>query len=83
MEINAMINRINALAKKKKTSGLTPEELAEQKELYKEYLSNIRSQLKAQLDNIEVVDELPDKKQLHWWLLSYRHPCWPTRTIFC
>ena len=25
MEINAMINRINALAKKKKTSGLTPE----------------------------------------------------------
>lgn len=62
MEINAMINRINALAKKKKTSGLTPEEL---KELYKEYLSNIRSQLKAQLDNIEVVDELPDKKQLH------------------
>ncbi|WP_368495520.1 DUF896 domain-containing protein, partial [Phascolarctobacterium succinatutens] len=28
MEINAMINRINALAKKKKTSGLTPEELA-------------------------------------------------------
>ena len=83
MEINAMINRINALAKKKKTSGLTPEELAEQKELYKEYLSNIRSQLKAQLDNIEVVDELPDKKQLHCWLLSCRHPCWPTRTIFC
>lgn len=65
MEINAMINRINALAKKKKTSGLTLEELAEQKELYKEYLANIRSQLKAQLDNIEVVDELPDKKQLH------------------
>ena len=65
MEINAMINRINALAKKKKTSGLTPEELAEQKELYKEYLSNIRSQLKAELDNIEVVDELPNKKQLH------------------
>lgn len=65
MEINAMINRINALAKKKKTSGLTTEELAEQKELYKEYLANIRSQLKAHLDNIEVVDEQPDKKQLH------------------
>ena len=28
-------------------------------------LANIRSQLKAQLDNIEVVDEHPDKKQLH------------------
>lgn len=64
MEINAMIARINELAKKKKTSGLTAEELAEQKKLYQEYLGNIRSQLKAQLDNIEVVDELPDKKKL-------------------
>ena len=60
MEINALIARINELAKKKKTSGLTPEELAEQKE----YLGGIRQQLKAQLDNIEVVDELPNKKKL-------------------
>ena len=65
MEINAMIARINELAKKKKTSGLTAEELAEQKNLYQEYLGNIRSQLKAQLDNIEVVDELPNKKKLN------------------
>ena len=64
MEINAMIARINELAKKKKTSGLTTEELAEQKKLYQEYLGNIRSQLKAQLDNIEVVDELPKNKKL-------------------
>lgn len=64
MEINAMIARINELAKKKRTSGLTPEELTEQKELYKEYLANIRGQLKAQLDNIEVVDELPKDKKL-------------------
>lgn len=64
MEINAMIARINELAKKKKNSGLTADELAEQKKLYQEYLGNIRSQLKAQLDNIEVVDELPDKKKL-------------------
>ena len=64
MEINALIARINELAKKKKISGLTPEELAEQQELYKEYLGGIRQQLKAQLDNIEVVDELPNKKKL-------------------
>lgn len=64
MEINAMIARINELAKKKKTSGLTAEELAEQKKLYQEYLGNIRSQLEAQLDNIEVVDELPKNKKL-------------------
>ena len=59
MDINAMIKRINELAHKKKSTGLTPEELAEQKELYKLYLANIRGQLKSQLDNITVVDELP------------------------
>ena len=59
MDINAMIKRINELAHKKKSTGLTPEELAEQKELYKLYLANIRGQLKSQLDNITVVDEPP------------------------
>ena len=59
MNIKDMIERINELAHKKKTQGLTPAEQAEQKELYKRYLANIRSQLKAQLDNIEIVDEAP------------------------
>ena len=63
MEMNEMIERINELAHKKKKEGLTPEELAEKKELYKRYLANIRGQLKAQLDNIEVVDKAPS--QLH------------------
>ena len=63
MEMNEMIERINELAHKKKKEGLTPEELAEQKELYKRYLATIRGQLKAQLDNIEVVDKAPS--QLH------------------
>ena len=31
------IDRINQLAKKKKTEGLSEEELAEQKKLYREY----------------------------------------------
>lgn len=61
MNIKDMIERINELAHKKKTQGLTREEQAEQKELYKRYLANIRSQLKAQLDNIEIVDEAPEK----------------------
>ncbi len=65
MEIHAMIERINELAHKKRTSGLTQEELLEQKELYKRYLANIRSQLKSQLDNIEIVDELPSKNKLN------------------
>ena len=59
METKEMIARINELAHKKKKEGLTEAELAEQKELYKRYLANIRGQLKAQLDNIEVVDKAP------------------------
>lgn len=52
-----MIERINFLARKKKNEGLTAEEQAEQKELYRLYLGNIRSQLKSELDRIVVVDE--------------------------
>ena len=63
METKEMIARINELAHKKKKEGLTEVELAEQKELYKRYLANIRGQLKSQLDNIEVVDNAP--LQLH------------------
>ena len=59
METKEMIERINELAHKKKKEGLTEAKLAEQKELYKRYLANIRGQLKAQLDNIEVVDKAP------------------------
>ena len=56
MDMQIMIKRINALAYKKKHGGLTEAEQQEQKELYKLYLANIRGQLKAQLDNITVVD---------------------------
>ncbi len=51
-----MIARINILAKKKKEEGLTPEESAEQKALYKEYIGAFRANLKAQLDMIEIVE---------------------------
>lgn len=57
MDINVMIARINALAKKKREQGLNEAEQVEQKELYKEYLALIKGNLKAQLDNIEVVDK--------------------------
>ena len=52
-----MITRINELAKKKRSEGLTPEETAEQKELYAQYLGNIRSQMTTMLDSIEFVDD--------------------------
>lgn len=56
MEISELIARINILAKKKRTVGLSAEEQAEQKELYAEYLAMIRCQVKNHLDNIEIVD---------------------------
>ena len=51
------ILRINYLAAKKKAEGLSESEQAEQKELYKEYLSAIRKNFKATLDSIEIVEE--------------------------
>ena len=51
-----LLARINELARKKRTIGLTEEELAEQKELYKIYLAAIRGQVTSLLDSIEFVD---------------------------
>lgn len=51
-----LLARINELARKKRTIGLTPEELAEQKELYKIYLAAIRGQVTNLLESIEFVD---------------------------
>lgn len=50
------IERINELAKKAKSEGLSEIEKNEQKELRTQYLSEIRKNFKAQLDNIEIVD---------------------------
>ena len=50
------IARINALARKSKAEGLTEEEKQEQALLRQEYIANVRKNLKAQLDNIDVVN---------------------------
>ena len=47
------IDRINQLAKKKKTEGLSEEELAEQKKLYREYIDSFKDNLRFQLDMIK------------------------------
>ena len=52
-----MLARINALAKKKKTEGLTSAEQEEQKKLYKIYLGEIRAQFSQTLDNVSVEDK--------------------------
>ncbi len=53
-----MVKRINELAKKKKSEGLSADEAAEQKALYREYINEFRGNLKAQLESIDV--ETPD-----------------------
>lgn len=52
-----LLNRINELARKKREQGLTPEEQAEQKKLYKIYLGEIRTQFDRTLDNVSVKEK--------------------------
>lgn len=58
------IDRINELAKKAKTVGLTEEETAERDQLRKEYVAAVKANLMAQLDNTYVVDEKGNKRKL-------------------
>lgn len=48
------IDRINALYKKSKAEGLTEKEKTEQALLRKEFIANVRNNLKAQLDQIDI-----------------------------
>lgn len=50
------IERINFLANKSKTDELTSEEKAEQQILRRKYIDWIKSQVKVQLDSIEIQD---------------------------
>ncbi|MFP4697601.1 MAG: DUF896 domain-containing protein [Eubacteriales bacterium] len=51
------INRINELARKQKSVGLTKEEKVEQTELRKEYLSLIRKNFKNTMDNVSIKEK--------------------------
>jgi len=55
-----LLARINELARKKRTQGLSVEEAVEQKRLYEIYLASIRGQVINLLDSIEFVDD-PNK----------------------
>ena len=54
------MDRINVLARKCKSEGLTDEEKAEQKILREEYLVKFREHFKGHLENIEFVDDIKD-----------------------
>ena len=51
------IKRINELYHKSQDVGLTEEEMKEQKLLREEYLAAVRGNLRAQLNNIDVVEK--------------------------
>ena len=53
---NEKINRINELAKKSKTLGLTLEEKEEQNNLRQEYINEIKSSLMSELSKIKIID---------------------------
>ena len=58
------IDRINELAQKAKTTGLTEEELSERAALRREYIESYRRSLVAQLENTYLVDEKGNKSKL-------------------
>lgn len=49
-----LINRINELARKSKTTGLTEEEKHEQAALRRQYIDNIKANVAANLDNVYI-----------------------------
>ena len=64
MSLNDTIARINELAKKAKTVGLTEEELVERDKLRRIYIDSVKANLVGHLDNTYVVDEKGNKKPL-------------------
>ena len=60
------IERINVLARKKKSHGLTPEEAQEQATLRQEYLASLRHGMRNHIEGMKIVDQegtdvTPDK----------------------
>ena len=58
------IDRINELARKAKTEGLTEAETAERAALRREYVDSVVGNLKGHLDNTYYVDEQGNKTKL-------------------
>lgn len=56
------LDRINELAKKAKTEGLTEEEKKEQEQLRKEYIEKFRENFKGQLKKIKFVEDLSEEE---------------------
>ena len=65
MNINDVIKRINELAAKAKTEGLTEEETAERDKLRRIYIDNVKASLVGRLENTYIVDPDGTKHKLN------------------
>lgn len=58
------IDRINTLAHKAKSVGLTEDEKKEQAVLRREYIDSVKASLVGQLENTYIVDEKGNKRKV-------------------
>ena len=64
MNMQEVIARINALAKKAKKEGLSPEEIQERDNLRRIYINSVKANLVGQLENTYIVGPDGKKKKL-------------------
>lgn len=63
MKMDDVIARINELARKAKTEGLTEEELAERDKLRRIYIDSVKASLVSHLENTYIVQPDGTKKK--------------------
>ena len=64
MNMNEVIARINELAKKAKTEGLTDEEIIERDKLRRIYIDSVKASLTGHLENTYIVYPDGTKKKV-------------------
>ena len=64
MKMDEVIARINVLAKKAKTEGLTKEEIAERDKLRRIYIDSVKASLIGNLENTYIVGPDGTKKKV-------------------
>ncbi len=64
MNMDEVIARINTLAKKAKTEGLTEEELVERDKLRRIYIDSVKANLVGQLENTYIVSPDGTKRKV-------------------
>ncbi len=64
MVTQVQIDRINELARKAKTEGLTEEEIKERDILRRAYIDSFKESLVGQLENTYIVDEKGNKRKV-------------------